>query len=134
MSSKDSEEEKTKSDSDDDSINLTGSMVESSKKKKLKKFNFVTEQGDHDPLDKLIDLERKKMKHDDDINDLFRQDFVTIEDFKDFQNEMLYTVQEIFFRLHQSPGLDNHARTLSSFFRKARTSVPYYLLKLIKGT
>ncbi|GKC85705.1 hypothetical protein Tco_1141422, partial [Tanacetum coccineum] len=47
MSSKDTEEEKSKSDSDDDTFNLTGSMVESSKKKKLKKFDFVTEQGEH---------------------------------------------------------------------------------------
>ncbi|GJZ16574.1 hypothetical protein Tco_0552251, partial [Tanacetum coccineum] len=44
MSSKDLEEEKTKSDSDDDTINLTSLMVESSKKKKLKKFDLVTEQ------------------------------------------------------------------------------------------
>ncbi|GJU32096.1 retrotransposon protein, putative, ty1-copia subclass [Tanacetum coccineum] len=52
------------------------------------------------------------------INDLVcvivRQDFVTIEDFRDFLNTMMYTVQEIFFRLHQGPGLDDHARTFSS--------------------
>ncbi|GKB34722.1 hypothetical protein Tco_0879664 [Tanacetum coccineum] len=102
-----------------------------------------------DPLDKLNDLANKKRKHVDDIHDYFkankrlkssvqykdhlpgtvlnepvlgmilfnsyhRQDFVTIEDFKDFSNTMLYTVQEIFFRLHQGPGLDDHARTFSS--------------------
>ncbi|GJZ86886.1 hypothetical protein Tco_0658496 [Tanacetum coccineum] len=44
-----------------------------------------------------------------------RQDLVTIEDFRDFSNTMLYTVQEILFRLHQGPGLDDHARTFSSF-------------------
>ncbi|GKE26718.1 hypothetical protein Tco_1442102 [Tanacetum coccineum] len=27
---------------------------------------------------------------------------------------MLYTVQEIFFRRHQGPGLSDHARTFSS--------------------
>ncbi|GJZ63562.1 hypothetical protein Tco_0619983 [Tanacetum coccineum] len=43
-----------------------------------------------------------------------RQDFVTIEDFKHLNNEMLSTVQEIFFRLHQGPGIDDHARTFSS--------------------
>nr|GFB35516.1 hypothetical protein [Tanacetum cinerariifolium] len=48
-------------------------------------------------------------------NSFQRQDFVTIEDFIDFKNEMLYTVQEIFFRLHQEPGLKDHARTFSSF-------------------
>ncbi|GJS63878.1 hypothetical protein Tco_0678442 [Tanacetum coccineum] len=43
----DVEEKKTKSDSDDDTINLTGLIGKSSKKKKLKKFDFVTKQGDH---------------------------------------------------------------------------------------
>ncbi|GKB75155.1 hypothetical protein Tco_0936567, partial [Tanacetum coccineum] len=42
------------------------------------------------------------------------QDFVTIEDLKDFSNTMLYTVHEIFFRHHQGPGLDDHAKTFSS--------------------
>ncbi|GJW26670.1 ribonuclease H-like domain-containing protein [Tanacetum coccineum] len=49
------------------------------------------------------------------FNSVKRQDFVTIEDFRDFSNEMLYIVQEIFFKLHQGPGLDDHARTFSSF-------------------
>ncbi|GJX09918.1 hypothetical protein Tco_0199777 [Tanacetum coccineum] len=47
------------------------------------------------------------------FNSYHRQDFV--EDFGDFLNEMLYTVQEIFFRLHQGIGLNDHARTFSSF-------------------
>ncbi|GJS76764.1 retrovirus-related pol polyprotein from transposon TNT 1-94 [Tanacetum coccineum] len=235
MSSKDAEEKGSESDSDD-TIYLTGSMVESSKKKKLKKFDFITEGGDHvhltkeqikeqkkikesakdkaakhevevrkeelvdllgpdmvvkacpnrkgkgwsiiygqiqkridylhktkaelgidldkplseqDRLEKLNDLAKKKRKNADDIHDYFRankrlkssvqykdhpartvlnepvlgmimfnsyhrQDFVAIEDFGDFLNEMLYTIQEIFFRLHQGPRLDDHARTFSS--------------------
>ncbi|GJT41825.1 hypothetical protein Tco_0941690 [Tanacetum coccineum] len=48
------------------------------------------------------------------FNSYHRQDFVTIEDFRDFSNTMLYTVQEILFKLHQGPGLDDHARTFSS--------------------
>nr|GEZ66525.1 hypothetical protein [Tanacetum cinerariifolium] len=48
------------------------------------------------------------------FNSYHRQDFVTIEYFRDFSNTMLYIVQEIFFRLHQSPGLNDHARTFSS--------------------
>ncbi|GKB42839.1 hypothetical protein Tco_0887781 [Tanacetum coccineum] len=103
----------------------------------------------HDPLDKLNDLANKKRKHADDIHDYFkankrlnssiqygdhlagtvlnkhvlgmimfnsyhRQDIVTIEDLKDFSTTMLYTVQEIFFRRHQGPRLDDHARTFSS--------------------
>ncbi|GJV72031.1 putative reverse transcriptase domain-containing protein [Tanacetum coccineum] len=47
-------------------------------------------------------------------NSYHRQDFVTIEDLKDFSNAMLYTILEIFFRRHHGPGVDNHARTFSS--------------------
>ncbi|GJZ13261.1 ribonuclease H-like domain-containing protein, partial [Tanacetum coccineum] len=72
------------------------------------------------------------------INSYQRQDFVTIEDFGDFTNEMLYIVQEIFFRLHQGPGLDDHARTFSSFLLAkkalARASVQLVLgLKRLHG-
>ncbi|GJZ74709.1 hypothetical protein Tco_0639174 [Tanacetum coccineum] len=52
MYSKDAEEESTKSDSDDETRHVPGSMVESSKKKKLKKFDFVTEDGEHVHLTK----------------------------------------------------------------------------------
>ncbi|GJV06776.1 hypothetical protein Tco_1344432 [Tanacetum coccineum] len=48
------------------------------------------------------------------FNSFHRHDFVTIEDFEDFPNKMLYTVQEIIFRLHQVLGLDDHARIFSS--------------------
>nr|GEV47784.1 hypothetical protein [Tanacetum cinerariifolium] len=44
---KKAEKESTKSDSDEEA-HVTGSMVKSSKKKKLKKFDFVTEDGRHD--------------------------------------------------------------------------------------
>ncbi|GJT20088.1 retrovirus-related pol polyprotein from transposon TNT 1-94 [Tanacetum coccineum] len=146
-------------------VMLTDSMVESSKKKHLKKFDFVTEKDEHvhltkeqikeqkrieyNPIIKLNDLARKKRKHADDIHDYFwstkkykslvqyedhpaetvlnepslgmimfnshkKYDFVSIEDFGDFTNEMLYTIQEIFFTLHQGPGKDDHARSFSS--------------------
>nr|GEZ30924.1 hypothetical protein [Tanacetum cinerariifolium] len=49
------------------------------------------------------------------FNYYHRQDFVTIKVLKEFPNTMLYTIQEIFFRRHQGPGLDDHARTFSSF-------------------
>nr|GEW75446.1 hypothetical protein [Tanacetum cinerariifolium] len=48
------------------------------------------------------------------FNSYHKQDFVTIEDLRDFSNTMLYTVQEIFFRRHQSPGLDDHVRTFNA--------------------
>ncbi|GKE77417.1 hypothetical protein Tco_1543537 [Tanacetum coccineum] len=191
MSSKDAEEKGSKSDSND-TIHLTGFMVESSKKKKLNKFDFVTEGGDHvylteekikeqkskvkkhkldlhlgewrevvkacpnrtgkgwttiydqiktrmdylhktevelgidlerplgehDPLDKLNDLTRKKRKHVDDIHNLFRST-------KKFKSSVQYgdhfaatvlneLILEIFFRLHQGLGLYDHAMTFSS--------------------
>ncbi|GJR06742.1 hypothetical protein Tco_0529726 [Tanacetum coccineum] len=74
-----------------------------------------------DPLEKLNGLANKKRKHADDIHGYFKEnkrlkhDFITIEDFRDFPNTMLYSIQEIFFRLHQGPWLDDHARTFSSF-------------------
>ncbi|GJX31423.1 hypothetical protein Tco_0241278 [Tanacetum coccineum] len=36
-----------------------------------------------------------------------RQDFVSIKDFNDMNNEMLYNVQEIFFRHHKGPGIND---------------------------
>ncbi|GKE33646.1 hypothetical protein Tco_1452968 [Tanacetum coccineum] len=48
------------------------------------------------------------------FNSYQRKDFVTIEDLKDSSNAMLYTVQEIFFKQHQGPRVDDHARTFSS--------------------
>ncbi|GKD70078.1 hypothetical protein Tco_1324168, partial [Tanacetum coccineum] len=47
MSSEDTEEESTESDSNDKIIHVPGSTVDSSSKKELKKFNFVTEGGEH---------------------------------------------------------------------------------------
>nr|GEU44504.1 pescadillo homolog [Tanacetum cinerariifolium] len=123
MSLKDAEEESTESDSNDDEIrHMPISMVESSRIKKVKKFDFVTEDekyfhlieekinqqkeieeeakakaarregeikkeelidllgpevvnkplSEHDLLDRLNDLENKKRKQVDDIDDFFR--------------------------------------------------------------
>ncbi|GKB04275.1 hypothetical protein Tco_0832418, partial [Tanacetum coccineum] len=52
MSSKDAEEVSTESESDDETTHVPGFMVESSKKKELKKFDFVTESGEHVHLTK----------------------------------------------------------------------------------
>ncbi|GJV39537.1 hypothetical protein Tco_1417977 [Tanacetum coccineum] len=43
------------------------------------------------------------------------QDFISINDFGDLNNDMLYDVQEIFHILHQGPGVDDIARTFNSF-------------------
>ncbi|GJQ94593.1 hypothetical protein Tco_0005732 [Tanacetum coccineum] len=47
MSSKDAKEVSTESDFNDEITHVPGSMVESSKKKDLKIFDFVTEDGEH---------------------------------------------------------------------------------------
>nr|GEY94901.1 hypothetical protein [Tanacetum cinerariifolium] len=46
MSSKDTKEEETESDSEDDYANPANSMVETSKQKNMKKFSFVTKCGE----------------------------------------------------------------------------------------
>ncbi|GJT73851.1 hypothetical protein Tco_1033137 [Tanacetum coccineum] len=61
MSSKDAVKEGSDSKSDD-TTNLTGSRVESSRKKKLKKFDFVTEDGDHVYLTKEQIKEQKRIE------------------------------------------------------------------------
>nr|GEU56876.1 DNA methyl transferase5 [Tanacetum cinerariifolium] len=82
MSSKYAEEEDNRSDFNEHA-NLTGSVVESSKKKKLKIFDFVIEEAEleihfykplskQDHIFKLNDLGRKKRKNADDIHDCFR--------------------------------------------------------------
>nr|GEZ59258.1 hypothetical protein [Tanacetum cinerariifolium]GFA22170.1 hypothetical protein [Tanacetum cinerariifolium] len=60
MSSKDAKDEETKSDSEDDHANLTDSMVESSKQKKLKNFSFVTKGGEqiHFSVEKIKEQTR----------------------------------------------------------------------------
>ncbi|GKE27849.1 hypothetical protein Tco_1443233 [Tanacetum coccineum] len=47
MSSEGAEKESTNSDFDDDETHVTGSMAESSRIKKVKKFDFVTKDGKH---------------------------------------------------------------------------------------
>nr|GEW12919.1 hypothetical protein [Tanacetum cinerariifolium] len=101
MSSEEAKKESTKSDSNEEA-HVTGFM---------------------DPLEKLNDLTNKKRKHADDIHDYFKENKRLkssveygdhLPDLKDFSNAMLYTVQEIFFRRHQGPKVDDHARTFSS--------------------
>nr|GEX95160.1 hypothetical protein [Tanacetum cinerariifolium] len=82
--------------------------------------------SEQDPLDRLNDLENKKRKHADDIYDFFRANkrLNSSVQYKDHpagtvHNEpvldiMLYTIQEIFFRLHQGLELDDHDRTFWS--------------------
>ncbi|GJT22275.1 hypothetical protein Tco_0892212 [Tanacetum coccineum] len=64
MSPKDAKEVSTKSDYDDETIHVPGSMVESSKKKDLKKFDFVTESGEHVHLTKEHISAQKKIEEE----------------------------------------------------------------------
>ncbi|GJX85170.1 hypothetical protein Tco_0335944 [Tanacetum coccineum] len=71
-----------------------------------------------DPLDKLNDLANKKRKHADDIHDCFKAN-KRLKSSVQYEDHLPGTVHnepilEIFFRLHQGPGLDDHARTFSS--------------------
>ncbi|GJS42179.1 hypothetical protein Tco_0567222 [Tanacetum coccineum] len=65
---------------------------------------------DQDPLDKLNDLERKKMKHADDIPDLFG----SITKFKSYVQYGDYLVETVLNESILGPRLDDHARTFSS--------------------
>ncbi|GKC19481.1 hypothetical protein Tco_1021631 [Tanacetum coccineum] len=64
MSLKDVEEESTESDYDDETTHVPGSMVESSKIKDLKKFDFITEDGEHVHLTEELISAQKKIKEE----------------------------------------------------------------------
>nr|GEW51283.1 hypothetical protein [Tanacetum cinerariifolium] len=63
MSSEEAKKESTKSNSDEEA-HLTGSIVKSSKEKKLKKFDFVTEDGRHIHLSKEQINNQKKLEEE----------------------------------------------------------------------
>ncbi|GKA05729.1 hypothetical protein Tco_0684849 [Tanacetum coccineum] len=64
LSSKEGEKESTKNGFDDETTRIHGSMVESSKKKELKKFDFVTESGEHVHLTKEYISAQKKIEEE----------------------------------------------------------------------
>nr|GEZ11156.1 hypothetical protein [Tanacetum cinerariifolium] len=64
ISLEEADKEKTNSDSDDDETHLTCSMVESSRIKKVKKFDFVTKGRKHIHLNKEEINQQKKIKED----------------------------------------------------------------------
>ncbi|GJS18223.1 hypothetical protein Tco_0412695 [Tanacetum coccineum] len=161
MSSKDTKVVSTKSNSDDETTHVPGLMVESSKKKDLKKFDFVTEDGEHvykeDDTSEIIHEFKASDLHHGEWREVVkacpnkkgkgclsvykqiqeRMDYLCttkaelgIDLDRPLTNKMLKLsvqyedhlagtvlnepVLEIFFRLHQGPGLDDHARTFSS--------------------
>ncbi|GKA76443.1 hypothetical protein Tco_0782904 [Tanacetum coccineum] len=74
--------------------------------------------SEQDPLDILNDLANKKRKNADGIHDFFRANkwLKSPVQYKDHPAGTVLNepVLEIFFRLHQGPGLDDHAGTFSS--------------------
>ncbi|GKF06276.1 hypothetical protein Tco_0036944 [Tanacetum coccineum] len=64
MSSKDAKEVSTEIDYDDETTRVLGSMVESSNKKDLKFFEFVTEDGEHVHLTKEQISAQKKIEEE----------------------------------------------------------------------
>ncbi|GJQ90356.1 hypothetical protein Tco_0001495 [Tanacetum coccineum] len=71
-----------------------------------------------DPLKKLNDLANKKRKHVDDIYDYFKAN-KRLKSSVQYDDHLPGTVLnehflKLFFRRHQGPGLDDHARTFSS--------------------
>ncbi|GJT97822.1 hypothetical protein Tco_1093340 [Tanacetum coccineum] len=74
--------------------------------------------SEHDPLDRLNDLENKKRKHAGDIHDFFRANkrLKSSVKYKDHPASTVLNEHalELFFRHHQGPGIDDHARTFSS--------------------
>ncbi|GJX41255.1 hypothetical protein Tco_0256245 [Tanacetum coccineum] len=108
MSLKDAEEVSTKSDFDDETTHVLGSMVESSKKKELKKFNFVTKSGEHVHLTKEHISAQKKIEEEAKAEVAKREGEMRKEELID-----LFGL-EVVNKLHQGPGLDDHARTFSS--------------------
>ncbi|GJT54246.1 hypothetical protein Tco_0989300, partial [Tanacetum coccineum] len=64
LSSEEAKKESIESGSDDETTHMPGSMVESSKKKELKKFDFVTESGEHVHLTKEHISVQKKIEEE----------------------------------------------------------------------
>ncbi|GJY36416.1 hypothetical protein Tco_0421794 [Tanacetum coccineum] len=94
-------------------------------------INLDIPLSQQNPLLKLNDLVNRKRKNADEFHDFFgatkrlkssvpyedhiiQQDFITIEDYKNLPDTMLYFVLGIFFRLHQGPGLDDYTRSFST--------------------
>ncbi|GJW08224.1 hypothetical protein Tco_1570647 [Tanacetum coccineum] len=81
-------------------------------------INLDRPLSEHDPFDRLNDPANKKRKNADDIHNFFRANkrLKSSVQYKDHPAGTVFNepVLEIFFRLHQGSGFDNHARTYSS--------------------
>ncbi|GJU77384.1 hypothetical protein Tco_1274454 [Tanacetum coccineum] len=108
MSLEEAEKESTKSDSDEEA-HVTGSMVKSSKVKKLKKFDFVTEDGRHIHLSEEQINNQKKLEVEAKAEAAKQEREVRKVELIDLLSP------EVVHKRHQGPGADDHARSFSSF-------------------
>ncbi|GKD93371.1 hypothetical protein Tco_1373208, partial [Tanacetum coccineum] len=110
-----------------DEIHPSGLVVGTSRPRKFKKFGNLDEAQDYFKLTKRYKQSAQFGEYQTGtilnepmlgifyFNDPHRQDFIGINDFDDLNDEILYSVQEIFLRFHHGPGIDDLARTFSSF-------------------
>nr|GEX92020.1 hypothetical protein [Tanacetum cinerariifolium] len=83
MSSEEDEKESTNIDPDDDETHVAGSMVESFRIKKVKKFDFVTKDGKHIHLTKEQINKQKKIKEEEKAKAVKRESKVRKEELVD---------------------------------------------------
>nr|GEU86558.1 hypothetical protein [Tanacetum cinerariifolium] len=82
MTHKETKEEESETDSKT-KVRITGSMGESSKKKKLKRFDFVTQKGDHVHFTQEQIKEQKRIKESVKVNMANKEDVVEKEELID---------------------------------------------------
>nr|GEZ62394.1 hypothetical protein [Tanacetum cinerariifolium] len=83
MSSEEDEKESTNIDPDDDETHVAGSMVESSRIKKVKKFDFITKDGKHIHLTEEQINKQKKIKEEEKAKAVKRESEVRKEELVD---------------------------------------------------
>ncbi|GKE51896.1 hypothetical protein Tco_1487052, partial [Tanacetum coccineum] len=126
MSHEETEDKASKSDSDA-KIKLTGSIVKSSKMKRIKKFAYSTKELVKDDMDKKeVEMGKKELVDllcIDVVTNVYNAKMKSTKKYKSlvpYEDHLTRTVLnepslEIFFRLHQGPSQDDLARTFRSF-------------------
>ncbi|GJX21286.1 putative reverse transcriptase domain-containing protein [Tanacetum coccineum] len=112
-------EAKKKSTNNGKHMHLTEEQINQQKKIEEEAKAEATKCKSKDPLDKLNDLGNKKRKHAYNIQDYLKAN-KRLKSLVQYEDHIAGTVLnepvlEIFFRRHQGPRLDDHARTFSSF-------------------
>ncbi|GJT92537.1 hypothetical protein Tco_1081382 [Tanacetum coccineum] len=115
LSSEEAKKESTDSDSDDDETRMTVSMVESSRMKKVKQFDFITKDGKHIHLTGEQINQQKKIEEEAKAKAAKRESKVRKEELVHLLSpEVVNKYYNDKIQCHQGPRLDDHARTISS--------------------